>query len=131
MNILDYLINNNVKGNTSSKDDEELDPASLQIRQEIKDEYSRSCREVVREYNSNEILSCLYDEVKLHKMKCEYKDNPTNALLLETYYQNHVTNTLAIVLQEKREEERSRLSTNQDEDDLEDLGDELYSVLFF
>lgn len=64
-------------------------------------------------------------------MKCEYKDNPTNALLLETYYQNHVTNTLAIVLQEKREEERSRLSTNQDEDDLEDLGDELYSVLFF
>lgn len=123
MNILDNLINNN--RNTSSKDDEELDTASFQITQERMDEYNRSCKEVVREYNSNEVFSCLYDEeVKLHKTKCEYKENPTNALLLEAYYQNHVTNTLAIVLQEKREEERSCLSTKQDADDLKDLGDE-------
>lgn len=125
VNILGNFINNKVKGNSSSQDDEELAPTSLQVTQERMDEYNRSCREVVREYNSNEVFSCLYDEeVKLHKMKCEYKENPTNALLLETYYHNHVTKTLAIVLQEKREEERSRLSANQDENDLEDLGDE-------
>ena len=89
------------------------------------DEYSRSCKGLVRECNSNEVISHLYDEeVKLHKMKCEYKENSTNTLLLEAYYQNHVTNTLAIGLQEKREEERPCLSTNQDEADLEDLGDE-------
>ena len=123
VNILDNLIN--MKRNTSFGDDEEVDPKSLQVTQERMDEYSRSCREVVREYNSSEVFSCLYDEeVKLHKMKCEYKENPTNALLLEAYYQNHVTNILTIVLQEKREEERSRLSTNQDEDGLEDLSDE-------
>ena len=93
VNILYNLINNNVKGNTSFEDDEELEPTSLQVTQERMDEYSRSCREVVMEYNSNEIFPYLYDEeVKLHKMKCEYKENPTNALLLQAYYQNHVTN---------------------------------------
>lgn len=107
------------------QDDEELDRKSLQITQERMDEHSRSCRRLVRECNSNEVFSCLYDEeVKLHKMKCEYKDNPTDDLLLEAYYQNHVTNTLTIIFQEKREEERYHLSINQDEDELEDLGDD-------
>ena len=44
--------------------------------------------------------------------------------MLESYYQIHVTNTLSIILKEKREEEKSHLSTNQDEANLEDLGDE-------
>lgn len=101
--VMELDVNSSKAKYISSKKDEELDLQSLQITQERKDEYSRSCRGLVREWNSNEVFSRLYDEeVKLHKMKCEYKENPTNALLLEAYYQNHVTNTLAIVLQEKR-----------------------------
>jgi len=112
----------------SFEDDKELDPISLQITQERMDEYSRSCRGLVRECNSNEVFICLHEEeVKLHKMKCEYKENPTNALLLEAFLKNHVTNTLAIVLQEKRIEEKSRLLTNEDEEveeGFENLNDE-------
>ena len=64
--------NGNEKGNISSDDDEELDPVSLQITQERMDEYSRSCRGLVRECNSNEVFFHLHEEeVKLHKMKCE------------------------------------------------------------
>jgi len=94
ISIMELSVNSNGLKNFSSKDDEELHPKSLQITQERMvqitqermDEYSRSCREVVMEYDSNEVFSCLYDEeVKLHKMKCKYKENPTNSLLLEAY----------------------------------------------
>jgi len=123
MSIIELEDYGNEKRNITS-DDEDLDPLSLEITQERMGEYSRSCRGLVRECNSNEVFFRLHEEeVKLHKMKYEYKENPTNTLLLEAYYQNHVTNTLTVVLQEKREEDTSRLSTNQDEDILEDLSD--------
>lgn len=46
-------------------------------------------------------------------MKCKYRENPTKALFLEALYQDHVINTLAIVLQEKREGEKSHLPGNE------------------
>ena len=62
-------------------------------------------------------------------MKSEYKENATNSLLLEASYKNHVTNTLAIVVQENREQESSWWSTKQDEDTLEDIAKEYESLL--
>ena len=53
-------------GNICSKDDEELDPLSLKITQGRMDEYSRSCRGLVRECNSIEVLFYLHEE----EMKC-------------------------------------------------------------
>lgn len=57
VNILGNLIDNKVKGNSSSQYVKELYPTSLQLTQERMNEYSRSCREVIREYNYNEVFS--------------------------------------------------------------------------
>ena len=55
--VMELRANSNEVKDISSEDDKDLDPKSLQIMQERMDEYSRSCKGLVRECNSNELLS--------------------------------------------------------------------------
>lgn len=124
ISVIESTTHINKVGNISSKDDEEFDPEHLQTLQERMDEYSSSCRWLVKEYNVKDLFFHLYQqEEKLYKMKCEDKENPIRTLFLEALYQAHITNTLAIVLQEKREEEKSCLPSKEDKEVGEDLGD--------
>lgn len=67
-------------------------------------------------YNSQEIFSYYCEQLeRLRSTKGEYKESPTNDLLLEAFYQNHVVNTLEIILRERMNEEKSSLSKEENE----------------
>jgi len=64
-------------------------------------EYENSCMKLMAPYNSQEIFSQYCEQSKrLYNMKNEYKESPINDLLLDVCYQNHVVNTLDIILRE-------------------------------
>lgn len=48
-------------------------------------------------------------------MKTEYKKSPTDDLLLEAFYHNHLVNTFDIILREQVKEEESSISKEQNE----------------
>lgn len=104
--LIDAYFNDGAKGETheleslSFKDNEEdLNPESPQTLQEWMMEYEKFCRKLMATYNSQDIFSLYCKRLeRLHNTKSEYKESPTNDLLLEAFYQNHVVNILEIIL---------------------------------
>ena len=121
--LIDAYFNGGAKGEihevenkSSLSNEEELNPENPQTLQEWMMEYENSCRKLMTTYNSQEIFSHFCEKSKrLRNTKREYKENPTNDLLLEAFYQNHVVNTLEIILSERVEEEKSSLSKEENE----------------
>lgn len=101
----------------SSKDNEEdLNPESLQTLQKWMMEYENSLRQLMATYNSQDIFSHYCEQLeRLCNAKNEYKKSPTDDLLLEAFDQNHVVNTLEIILRERMKEEKSSLSKEKNE----------------
>lgn len=78
-------------------------------------EHGKSCMELATKYTHKDLNFHFSKQGdKLYDLKCEYKINHTNALLLEVYYYNYVVNTLGDTLQRKEKEDESSLPSNEE-----------------
>ena len=101
---------------SKDNDNEDLDLESPSVLQEWMMEYEKSCRQLMATYNAQETFSyyCEQSE-RLCNMKYEYNRSPTDDLLLETFHQNHLANTLDLILREWMKEEKSSMSKEVNE----------------